>query len=52
MTYDCPAWKSAADIQILKLQRLQDKILRAIGNFPWRMPIMDLYMAFKLTILL
>jgi hypothetical protein len=33
MTYACPAWKLAADICLLKLQRLQNKLLRIIGIF-------------------
>ena len=41
MTYDlwqAGAWESAADTHHLKLQRLQNKILRTIGNFPRRKP--------------
>jgi hypothetical protein len=34
MTYACPAWEFAADTCLLKLQRLQNKVLRTIGNFP------------------
>jgi hypothetical protein len=30
MTYACPAWKSAADTYLLKLQRLQNKVPRTI----------------------
>jgi hypothetical protein len=33
MTYACPAWELAADAYLLKLQRLQNKILRTIGKF-------------------
>jgi hypothetical protein len=33
---------------LLKLQLLQNKVLRTIGNFPRRTPGRDLYMAFKL----
>jgi hypothetical protein len=33
MTYACPAWEFAADTHLLKLQRLQNKVLRTIGNF-------------------
>jgi hypothetical protein len=36
MTYTCPAWEFAADNYLLKLQRLQNKVLRTIGNFPRR----------------
>jgi hypothetical protein len=48
MTYACPAWKFAADSHLLKLQRLQNKVLRTIGNIPRRTPIRDLHMDFKL----
>jgi hypothetical protein len=48
MTYACPAWEFAADNQLLKLQRLQNKVLRTTGNFPRRTPVRDLHMAFKL----
>jgi hypothetical protein len=34
ITYTCPAWELAADTYLLKLQRLQNKVLRTIGNFP------------------
>jgi hypothetical protein len=34
MTYACPAWELAADNHLLKLQRLQNKVLRTTGNFP------------------
>jgi hypothetical protein len=48
MTYDSPAWEFAADTQLMKLQRLQNKALRTIGNFPRRTPARDLHMAFKI----
>jgi hypothetical protein len=32
MAYACPAWEFAAEIHLLKLQRLQNKVLRTIGN--------------------
>jgi hypothetical protein len=48
MTYVCPAWDFAEDNHLLKLQRLQNKVVRAIGNFPRRTPVRDLRMAFKL----
>jgi hypothetical protein len=34
MTYAGPAWESAADIHLLKLQMLQNKVLRVIGDLP------------------
>jgi hypothetical protein len=33
----------------LKLQRLQNKVLRTIGNFPWCTTARDLHTAFGLT---
>jgi hypothetical protein len=48
MTYCCPAWKFVTDSQLLKLQRLQNKVLRTTGNFPRHIPVRDLHMAFKL----
>jgi hypothetical protein len=36
MTCACPAWELTADTYLLKLQRLQNKVLRAIGIFPRR----------------
>jgi hypothetical protein len=32
----------------MKLQRLQNKVLRTIGNFPKRIPIRDLHTTFKI----
>jgi hypothetical protein len=32
--YACPAWELATDTYLLKLQRLQNKVLRTTGNFP------------------
>jgi hypothetical protein len=46
--YACPAWEFSADSHLLKLQRLQYKILLTIWNFPRVTPVRDLYMAFKL----
>jgi hypothetical protein len=48
MTYACPAWELAADTYPLKLQRLQNKVLRTIGNFPRCTPVRDLHTAFNL----
>jgi hypothetical protein len=48
MTYACSAWDFAAEYHLLKLQRLQNKVIRNAGNFPRRTPIRDLHMAFKL----
>jgi hypothetical protein len=48
MTYACPTWEFAAANHLLKLQRLQNKVLSTIGNFPRLAPVRDLHMAFKL----
>jgi hypothetical protein len=48
LTYASSAWEFAADIHLLKLQRLPNKVLRTIGNFPRCTPVLDLHMAFKL----
>jgi hypothetical protein len=48
MTYPSPAWEFAADTHVMKLQRLQNKVLRAIGYFPRRIPVGDLYVAFEI----
>jgi hypothetical protein len=48
MTYACPAWEFAADSHLLKLQNLQNKVLRTIGSFPRCTPVRDLHMSFKL----
>jgi hypothetical protein len=47
MTYACPAWELAADTYFLKLQRLQNKVLRTTGNFPKCRPVRDLHTAFN-----
>jgi hypothetical protein len=47
MNYVYPAWKFVADSYLLKLQRLQNKVLRVICNFPRRIPVRDLHVAFK-----
>jgi hypothetical protein len=46
LTYACPAWDFAADTHLLELQRLQNKVLRSIGNFPRRTPVRELHKAF------
>jgi hypothetical protein len=48
MTYACPAWRSAADIHLIKLQRLQNRILRAIGHIQRRTPIRNFHVAFQI----
>jgi hypothetical protein len=46
MTYACPAWEFAADIHLIKLQRLKNKVLRTTGNFPRRTLVREMHMAF------
>jgi hypothetical protein len=48
MTYACPAWEFAAECYLLKLQRLQNKVLRTIGNFPKRTSVRDMLKAFHI----
>jgi hypothetical protein len=48
MTYACPTWELAADIHLLKLQRLQNKVLHTTGNFSRCTPVGDLHTAFNL----
>jgi hypothetical protein len=48
MTYASPAWEFAADAHLMKLQRLQNRVLRTIGNHPRRTPVCDLHMAFQI----
>jgi hypothetical protein len=48
MTYACPAWEFAADTHLIKLQRLQNKVLPIIGNFPRRTSVRDMHLAFHL----
>jgi hypothetical protein len=45
MTYACPAWEFALDTHLIKLQRLQNMVLRTIGNFPRRTPVHEMHMA-------
>jgi hypothetical protein len=48
MTYACPAWEFAAECHLLKLQRLQNRVLRTIGNFPKHTSVRDLHKAFHI----
>jgi hypothetical protein len=49
MTYVCPAWEFSADNHLLKLQSLQNKVLRTIRHFPRCTRVRDLHMAFILA---
>jgi hypothetical protein len=48
MTHACPAWELAVESHLLKLQRLQNKVLRTIGNFPKRILVRDMHKAFHM----
>jgi hypothetical protein len=48
MTYVSPDWEFAANTHLLKLQRLQNEVLRTIGNFPRRTPVRELHKAFSI----
>jgi hypothetical protein len=43
ITFACPAFELAADTHLLKLLRLQNKVLRTTGNFPRCTPVRDLH---------
>jgi hypothetical protein len=43
MTYAYPAWEFAAESHLLKLQRLQNKVLRITDNFPRRTSVRDMH---------
>jgi hypothetical protein len=49
ITYACrPAWELAVDTYLVKLQRLQNKALCTIGNFPRCRPVCNLHTVFNL----
>jgi hypothetical protein len=48
MTYASPACEFAANTHLLKLQRLQNKVLRTTGNFPSRTLVRELHKAFNI----
>jgi hypothetical protein len=48
MTYACSTWEFAADTHLMKLQRLQNRVLRAAGKFDRRTPVRDLHLVFKI----
>jgi hypothetical protein len=48
MTYACPAWEFAAETYLLKLQRLQNKVLRTTDSFPRCTSVRDMHMAFQI----
>jgi hypothetical protein len=48
MTYASPTWEFAANTHLMKLQRLQNRVLRSIGKLDRRTPVHDLHLAFKI----
>jgi hypothetical protein len=48
MTCACPAWEFAAETYLLKLQRLQNKVLRTIGNLTRRTLVCEMHVAFQI----
>jgi hypothetical protein len=48
MTYACPAWEFVTECHLLKLQSLQNKVLRIIGNCPKSTPVRDMHKAFHI----
>jgi hypothetical protein len=48
ITYACPIWEHAADTHLLKLQRLQNRVLRAIGNLDRCTSVCEFHVAFKI----
>jgi hypothetical protein len=48
MTYACPAWELATETYVLKLQRLENKVLRTTGNLPRYTLVRDMHVAFQI----
>jgi hypothetical protein len=48
MTYASSTLEFAANTHLLKLQHLQNKVLRTIANFPRRAPVRELHKAFNI----
>jgi hypothetical protein len=48
MTYACPTCESAADAQFWKLQRLKNRLLRAVGNLDKSTSVCELHVASKI----
>jgi hypothetical protein len=49
MTYACPIWEYAADARLLKLQSLQNRVLRAIENLYRYIQVHELHVALKMS---
>jgi hypothetical protein len=48
MTQACPTWDYAADNQFLKLQLLENRILRAVRNLYRCTPVRKMYVTLKI----
>jgi hypothetical protein len=48
MTYACLAWEFAAETCLMKLKRLQNKVLCTIGNLLNRALVRDMHVAFQI----
>jgi hypothetical protein len=48
MTYACPAWEFVADTHLMKLQRLQNKVLRTTDKFPRNTPIRNIHISLQI----
>jgi hypothetical protein len=48
MTYVCPTWKYEADAHLLKLQRLEKRVLCSVGHLDRRTPVREGHVAFKI----
>jgi hypothetical protein len=46
--YACPTWEFAVDSHLLELQRLQNRVLRTIGNLSRRTPTHALHLALQI----
>jgi hypothetical protein len=47
MTYACPTWGHVVNVHVLKLQRLQNRVLCTIENLDRCTPVCKLQVAFK-----
>jgi hypothetical protein len=48
-TSPCTAWEFSAELHLLQLQLLQNRVLRTIGNFPRRTSVRYLHLAFQIS---
>jgi hypothetical protein len=52
MTSARPTWVYVGDAYLLKLQRLQNRVLQTIGNLDMFTPVRELHVAFKIPYVL